>query len=277
MSDYSIRRTQPESSPSAGAGHGWPRRLLGHLNLVAIPVLLLVLWQVASMYGWVDRTALASPQDVWAALLDHLGDGSLQRSIAISLQRVVLGSALGFAVGATLGLLSGLSNWGRNLFDGSMNMLHAMPFPALLPLLMIWLGIDEGLKIGLVAIGVTYPVFINLSRAIRGIDPRFMELAKTRQVSGLALLRQVIVPGALPGLLVGVRHALSVAWLCLVFAESIAADSGIGYLMMEAKRFVRTDVIILCLVIYSLLGLAVDGAVRLIEHYALAWRREFAQ
>lgn len=276
MSDYPIGLAQTQVL-AAGTGPHWSRRLLGHLNLVAIPLLLLVLWQVASMRGWVDRTALASPLDVWAALLDHMHDGSLQRSIAISLQRVILGSVLGFAVGGSLGLLSGLSNWGRNLFDGSMNMLHAMPFPALLPLLMIWLGIDEGLKVGLVAIGVTYPIFINLSRAIRGIDPRFMELAKTRNVRGLALLRQVILPGALPGLLVGVRHALSVAWLCLVFAESIAADSGIGYLMMEAKRFVRTDVIILCLVIYSLLGLAVDGGVRLIEHYALAWRREFAE
>lgn len=268
------------SSPRQRRGSGviwrWLRAAAAKANLFVIPLLLLVLWQLSAQSGWVPSGLLASPTEVWHACVEHFADGSLSSSILVSLRRVFLGSILGISIGLVLGLFSGLSRLGRDLFDGPMNMLHAMPFPALLPLLMIWLGIDESLKVGLVAIGVVFPIFINFSRGIRGIDPRYLELAKTRGVTGRELFRCVIFPGALPSLLVGLRYALAVAWLCLVFAETIATDSGIGYMMMEAKRFIRTDTIILCLVIYSILGLAIDAAVRLVEYRLLPWRRDFA-
>lgn len=191
------------------------------------------------------------------------------------MRRVLLGSLIGVGAAVLLGTFSGLYRLGQDLLDGPMLMIQAMPFPGLVPLLMVWMGIGETIKVGLVAIGAFFPVYINVARGIRGLDPRLRELAITRGVGRWQMIRHIVLPGVLPQFLVGLRFSLAIAWLCLIFGETIAANSGIGYMMMQAQTFNETNVIVLGLVIYAILGLAVDQFVRLLEWKLLPWQREF--
>lgn len=242
------------------------------LSLVAI---LLLLWQGASWFGWLDVQTLASPAEVWAAAARLWHSGELLPSIAISLWRVVQGLLIGVSIGGVLGLIAGLSRAGEDVVDTPLQMLRALPFLGLLPLLIVWLGIGEGIKVGMAAIGVVFPIYLNLSKGIRAVDHRYAELAQTCGVGWPGLVRWIILPGAWPAFLVGLRFSLGIAWLSLVVTESVNAESGIGYLIQQGQQFLQTDVIILGLVIYALLGLAMEALVRLIEWRTLRWRVEF--
>jgi sulfonate transport system permease protein len=242
---------------------------------VAVPLLVLLLWQVASWSGWIDSSTLASPIQVAEAGRRLWSSGDLLPSILVSLRRVFIGLAIGVGIGTVLGLVAGLSRVGEEVVDAPLQMLRTLPFLGLLPLLIVWLGIGEGIKIGLVVIGVIFPVYLNLHKGIRAVDPRFAELSKACGVGRWGVIRQVILPGALPAFLVGLRFSLGIAWLSLVVAETVNADQGIGYLIMQGQQYLETDVIVLGLVIYALLGLLIEGLVRLIEWRTLRWRREF--
>ena len=240
-----------------------------------MPVALIIIWQLASTAGLLTRETLASPADVFDAGRHLLDDGQLIPSILVSLRRVVIGLAIGITAGTVLGLVAGLSPVGEELVDAPLQMLRALPFLGLLPLLIVWLGIGEGIKIGLVAIGVVFPIYLNLHKGIRGVDPRFAELSRACGVGRWGVIRKIVLPGALPSFLVGLRFSLGIAWLSLVVAETVNADQGIGYLISQGEQYLQTNVIVLGLVIYALLGLAMEGIVRLIEWRALPWRREF--
>jgi sulfonate transport system permease protein len=240
-----------------------------------VVAILLVLWQAASWFGLLNAQTLASPAEVWAAGVQLLQSGELLPSIWVSLRRVVEGLLIGVSIGSVLGLIAGLSRVGEEIIDAPLQMLRALPFLGLLPLLIVWLGIGEGIKVGLVAIGVVFPIYLNLSKGIRAVDHRYAELARTCGVGRRGLLRWIILPGALPAFLVGLRFSLGIAWLSLVVSESINAQAGIGYLIQQGQQFLQTDVIVLGLVIYALLGLFMEGFVRLIEWRALRWRVEF--
>jgi sulfonate transport system permease protein len=242
------------------------------LSLVAIA---LVIWQSASWVGWLDVQTLASPAEVWAAAVRLWHSGELFPSIRISLWRVVQGLLIGVSIGGVLGLIAGLSRIGEEIVDTPLQMLRALPFLGLLPLLIVWLGIGEGIKVGMAAIGVVFPIYLNLSKGIRAVDHRYAELAQTCGVGWRGLVRWIILPGAWPAFLVGLRFSLGIAWLSLVVTESVNAESGIGYLIQQGQQFLQTDVIILGLVIYALLGLAMEALVRLIEWRTLRWRVEF--
>jgi sulfonate transport system permease protein len=250
-------------------------RVPGLARRAAAPLLLIVLWQVASWVGWISSSTLASPVEVWHAFTTSLSDGQLVPSILVSLRRVVIGLAIGVSIGTVLGLAAGLSRLGEELVDAPVQMLRALPFLGLMPLLIVWLGIGEGVKIGLVVIGVIFPIYLNLHKGIRGVDPRFAELSKACGVGRWGMIRRVVLPGALPSFLVGLRFALGIAWLSLVIGETVNADQGIGYLIMQGQQYLETDVIVMGLVIYALLGLILEGIVRFIEWRALPWRREF--
>jgi sulfonate transport system permease protein len=265
-----------ERSPATA--HRRARTLLsraGRRSLV--PLALVGLWQLASARGWVDESTLASPSAVWHVFRDLLTTGELWSNVTVSLRRVVVGLAIGVSIGSFFGLVAGLSRVGEELVDAPLQMLRTLPFLGLLPLLLVWLGIGENLKIGLVVIGVIFPVYLNLHKGIRGVDPRFGELAESYEVGRWRLIRTVILPGALPSFLVGLRYALGIAWLSLVVGETVNADRGIGYLMMRGREYMQTDVILLGLFIYALLGLAMEAIVRLIEWRVLSWRREFVR
>ncbi len=253
--------------------HG--RRAAGIARRAAVPIALVLLWQVASWAGWLDPSTLASPVQVWNAFTESWSSGELWPSILTSLRRVVIGLAIGVSIGTVLGLVAGLSRIGEEFVDAPLQMLRALPFLGLMPLLIVWLGIGEGVKVGLVVIGVIFPVYLNLHKGIRGVDPRFAELSRACGVGRWGVIRNVILPGALPSFLVGLRFSLGIAWLSLVIAETVNADKGIGYLIMQGQQYLQTDVIVMGLVIYALLGLLMEGVVRLIEWRSLPWRKEF--
>lgn len=245
--------------------HLRPGRLLG-------PALLLLAWFVVTGLGWVDERTLPAPGAVWEAASDLAGTGSLQEHLGISLRRAMAGLVLGVVAGTALAVVSGLSRWGERLVDANMQMLRAMPILALVPLAIVWFGIGEEVKVLLVALGVTFPMYLNTHAAIRAVDSRYIDLSHTLGLGRLALVTKVVLPGALPGWFTGLRFAASIAWLVLVVSEQINASSGIGFLMTQARSISATDVIVVGLVIYALLGLLSDTLVRFFERKALSWR-----
>jgi len=264
-------RVTPLVDVAAGAA---PRRRVprGARRLVG-PIALVAVWQVLSTTGVLDRTTLAAPSDAWSAGVDLVARGELQNHLWTSLQRVLWGLALGVSAGTGLAVAAGTSRFGDDILDSTMQVLRAIPVLALTPLLILWLGIQEEPKIAMVAIAVTFPVYLNTHGAIRGVDGKLVEAARTFGVRRWELIKDVILPGALPGFLVGLRYAFSISWLVLVISEQINATSGIGYLMNEARGAFRTDVIVVGLVIYGVLGLVSDGIVRFLEGSLLSWRR----
>ncbi|WP_131769257.1 ABC transporter permease subunit [Candidatus Protofrankia datiscae] len=247
----------------------WIRRPVG-------PLLLLLLWQIASWSGSTSTDLLASPWTVVTTFADLVSSGELPKAIAVSLRRAGSGVLLGGSVGILLALIAGLFRLGEDLIDASVQMIRTVPFVGLIPLFIIWFGIGETPKIALVAFGVTFPLYINTYAGIRNVDSDLVEAARTVGLTRLGLIRHVIVPGALPNVLVGLRFSLAISWLALIFAEQINANRGLGQLMNDAQEFQRTDIIVVCLVVYAFLGLTVDAIVRLLERMLLSWRPAFS-
>lgn len=248
-----------------------PRGLSKSLGAIA----LITLWWVGTGYGWISEDLFPGPRTMLATLADLIGSGELLGALTLSLQRVAVGFGFGFVTGVGLALISGLFRLGEDLVDAPMQMARTLPWAGLVPLLIIWLGIDETPKITLVAFAVTFPLYINTFAGIRNVDRTLVEAARTLAFGRSALIFQVILPGALPSLLVGLRYSLGSAWLALVFAETVNAQGGLGYLITHAREVYRVDIIILCLVIYALLGLGADLVVRLLEKVLLRWRQNF--
>ncbi|WP_338497949.1 ABC transporter permease [Streptomyces sp. SJL17-4] len=259
----------PARSPGRGpAVPRWLRRTVG-------PVLLLALWQTLSSTGVLPAEALASPGTIARAGGGLIGDGTLPAAMGVSLRRVAAGLLIGGIVGIALALLSGLSRLGEDLVDAPVQMLRTVPWVGLIPLLIIWLGIGEAPKVALIALGVAFHLYLNVYAGIRGVDAQLVEAGQSLGLGRWGLVRHVVLPGALPGAMTGLRYSLATAWLALVFGESINADAGIGFLMNQAREFFRTDVIVVCLVVYAFLGLLADAVVRTLERLLLQWRPTF--
>jgi sulfonate transport system permease protein len=235
-------------------------------------VALLLVWQVASASGALDPKTLAAPSDILSTAWDLTVSGDLPQAILVSLRRATLGLILGVAAAVALGSIAGLSRRGDALVDPPMQMVRTLPLFGLVPLFILWFGIGESSKIALVALGVVIPLYLNLVAALRGIDRDLYEVADTVKLSRRERVRHILLPGALPGALVGFRQSLGVAWLALVVAEQVNADSGLGFLINNARDFLQTDVIVVGLLAYAALGLITDALVRALERRALAWR-----
>ncbi|MDQ0145500.1 MULTISPECIES: ABC transporter permease [Pseudarthrobacter] len=240
------------------------------------PSALLLLWTAASATGALDPRILSEPWTVVATAGELIADGRLQENLAISAQRAGLGMFFGILVGAVLALLSGLSRIGEALIDGPVQIKRAIPGLALIPLLILWFGIDETMKVLTITLGVFVPVYLQTHAGLRGIDLRFVELARTVGLGRAGFIRKVVLPGALPGFFLGLRFAVTGAWVSLVVVEQINATSGIGYMMELARTYGQTNIIILGLAVYGILGLLSDGIVRFIERKALSWQRTLA-
>ncbi len=260
----------PTSDPASSSSRrlGLPR---GVERLVGV-VILVALWEFAARIGWLSPKTLAGPSTVLTAGWDLARDGTLGSALWASLQRVLWGLGIGITAGTVLALLSGLTRAGEDLIDSNVQMLRFVPIIALQPLLILWLGIGESTKIGLIVLGVAFPVYVNTVAAVRSIPPGFHELADVVRLSRGARLRRVVLPGALPGFIVGLRLATSIAWILLVFAEQMNASSGLGYLMIRAQTFFQSDVIVVCLVVYAVFGLISDALVRFTEGRLLQWQ-----
>lgn len=240
------------------------------------PLLLLLLWTLASATGLLDPRILSEPWTVVSTAVDLTVDGRLQEHLGVSARRVGAGLAIGVAVGLVLALVSGLSRWGEAILDGPVQIKRAVPALALLPLLILWFGIGEEMKVLTITLGVLVPIYIHTHNGLRTIDHRYVELAESVGLGRAAFVRRVVLPGALPGFLLGLRFAVVAAWLSLVVVEQINSTSGIGYMMDLARTYGQTDVIVVGLVLYGLLGLLSDGAVRLAQRRLLSWRRTLA-
>ncbi|MEV1320970.1 ABC transporter permease [Micromonospora arborensis] len=277
MTATTLTRPRPAATVPAGR----PRRRLKPGRPIPFgaaigPLLLLTVWAAGSAAGWLDPRTLSAPWTVVTTAGDLIADGRLQDNLAISAQRAGLGLVIGTVIGTVLALLAGLSRWGEAILDGPIQIKRAIPALALIPLLVLWFGIGEQMKIITITLGVFVPVYIHTHNGLRTIDTRYVELGESLRLRRTTFIRRIVLPGALPGFLLGMRFAVVGAWLSLVVVEQINSTSGIGYMMELAREYGQTDVIIVGLVLYGLLGLLSDGAVRLAQRRALSWRRTMA-
>ena len=236
------------------------------------PLLFLLLWELGSRCGLIPERTLAAPSTVLSTMLDMALSGELSNNLWVSFLRVAIGLAIGISIGVVLALIAGLSRQGEVAVDPIMQIKRTIPTLALTPLFIVWFGIGETPKIALIAFASIFPVYLNLYSGIRSVDVRLLEGARSFGLSRAEQIWHVILPGALPSLLVGLRYSLSVAILVLVVAEQINASAGLGYLINNARDFMRTDIIVVCLMVYAVLGLAADALVRAVENRALVWR-----
>jgi sulfonate transport system permease protein len=266
---------QAESLSGPSAGLAWDWFLRSRWTVLGGPLLLFVVWQLAVTVGHVPATKLPAPATVISALGHLISSGQLGAALAVSARRVVLGLLLGTAIGSLLALGSGLTALGERLIDPVMHMFRTMPVLALLPVFVVWFGIGEQAKVLVIAWAVVFPIYINLFAGIKGVDPKLLEAGKVLGLRRLGQIRHVILPGATPQFLTGLRMAMGVSWLVLVAAEEINATSGLGFLISNASSLEQTDVIFAVVLVYSLLGVLSDLIVRLIERWALAWRSSY--
>ena len=236
------------------------------------PLVLLLGWQVVSASGLVSSRTLPPPTAVWAAALEVARNGQLGDGLGVSLRRMVLGFVVGAVLGAALGVVAGLLRWGDAVVDPVLQMVRNVPLFGLIPLLILWFGIGELPKLVLIALAAGLPIYINVHAGIRQADPQLVEATTVLGYGRGERLWHVILPGAAPYTLVGVRLGVASAWLALVVAETIAADSGVGYMINNARDFLRTDIVIVGLLVYALVGLLMDTLVRLLERWVLRWR-----
>jgi sulfonate transport system permease protein len=268
------------SEPGQPTGRRLPgRRRAKALRLIS-PLAVLAGWQLISGLGLVSATKLPPPTQIWSTVVtlvttDQPAYGTLQGALAVSLERVAVGFAVGGTIGLVLAFMAGLSRFGENSVDPLMQMLRTLPLFGLIPVFIVWFGIGEAPKIILIAIGTAIPLYLNAFAGIRNVDPRLGELARVLHLSRRELVTQIVLPGAMPQILVGLRQSLGVAWLALVVAEQVNANAGLGFMISQATQFLRNDVIIVALLVYCVLGLITDWLVRMLEGRALRWRRNF--
>jgi sulfonate transport system permease protein len=257
---------------SGGPAREIARRMAAPLGIYTVPVLVVVIWQVASWRGWTSEAFAASPVQIYRAGVQLWQDGLLGPDLASSLTRAGTGLSIGLSVGVVAAIVAGLWRAGEQAFNGVVQILNTIPLLALLPLMIVWFGIGEESKVLLIALGAGVPIYLNLFAAIRGVDQGLVEMARAAGAGRWRLIRRLLLPGSLPGFLVGLRFALAYSVLGLVAAEQVNASSGIGFMINQAQTYERVDQIYLGIVIYAILGLAADQIVRVFERVLLTWR-----
>jgi sulfonate transport system permease protein len=240
-----------------------------------VPLAVILGWEIASRTGWLSSRILPEPLAVAVAFRDLLKSGELLRDVAISTGRALGGLAIGGGLGLALGLLTGTFRTAETLLDTTLQMVRNVPPLALIPLVILWFGIDESAKLFLVSIGVFFPIYLNTYHGIRSVDAGLVEMARSYGLSGWPLYREVILPGALPSILVGLRFSLGLMWVLLIVAETISAQSGIGYMTMNAREFLQTDVVLVGVLLYALLGKLADLIARALERRCLRWHAAY--
>ena len=248
------------------------RRLRWPLGIYTTPLVILVVWEILALAGTLKPAYAPAPTDILGTTVELFRAGVLGPDLAISLQRAGIGLAIGLSVGIVAGVLGGFLRSGEYLFNGLAQILNTIPLLAVLPLMVVWFGIDELTKVLLIAFGAGVPMYLNLFSAIRGLDQRLIEMARTTGAGSVRVVTRVLVPGALPGFLVGLRFSLAYSILGLVAAETVNADSGLGFLITQAQTYLQTNKVFVGLVIYSILGLFADQFVRILERVLLRWR-----
>jgi len=243
---------------------------------VLVPLLGLGLWWLIAAIRLVPPNLLPSPAQIARTFCTLLTTQDLLGQLGVSLTRAAVGLFVGGTIGLVLGITVGLSRLGEELVDSSMQLLRTIPFIALSPLFIVWLGIGNVPKETLIALASSFPIYLNTSNGVRNVDRKMVEAARTFGLRGVRLTREVILPSALPSILTGLRYATGISVLALVAAEQIATTAGLGYLMLNAEQLVQVNVIFVCVVLYALLGIGGDLVVRGLEQILLPWRRVVA-
>jgi sulfonate transport system permease protein len=236
-----------------------------------VPLALIALWQLSASRGWLSNRVLPAPTDVISAAWTLVNSGDLWVHVKVSTGRALAGLAVGGGLGLVLGLITGTSRIAETLLDSSIQMVRNIPALALIPLVILWFGIDETAKLFLIALSVFFPIYLNTFHGIRGVDPGLIEMGRTYGLSRWQLYKQIILPGALASILVGLRFALGLMWVILIVAETISAQAGIGYLTMNAREFLQTDIVLVGILLYALLGKLADVFAKGLERYWLRW------
>jgi sulfonate transport system permease protein len=240
-----------------------------------IPILVVLIWQLLVESGWLSSRILPTPTAVVRAAIQLASTGELWQSLGISAFRALMGFVIGGAIGFAIGLINGIFPVAETFLDTSVQMLRTIPHLAMIPLVILWFGIGETAKIFLVSLGVLFPIYINTYQGFRTVDPGLIEMGKIYRLSFWQLVWQIMLPSALPSILIGVRYALGLMWLTLIVAETIAADSGIGYLAMNAREFMQTDIIVFSILMYAGLGKLADTFARWLETKLLSWHSSY--
>jgi sulfonate transport system permease protein len=236
-----------------------------------VPVGLIAFWQVASSLGWLSTRVLPAPVDVIKAAWTLTASGELWTHVKVSAGRALAGLAIGGGAGLALGLLTGSVKFAETLLDSTIQMVRNIPALALIPLVILWFGIDESAKLFLISVSVFFPIYLNTFHGIRNVDPQLIEMGRTYGLTRWQLYREVILPGALSSILVGLRFSLGLMWVILIVAETISAQAGIGYLTMNAREFLQTDIVLVGILLYALLGKLADLFARGLEQWWLRW------
>lgn len=236
-----------------------------------VPLVLIALWQAASALGWLSTRVLPAPLAVVQAAWELTASGELWTHVRVSAGRALAGLAIGGGLGLLLGLLTGSLRTAETLLDSTIQMVRNIPALALIPLVILWFGIDESAKLFLISVSVFFPIYLNTFHGIRNVDPALIEMGRTYGLTRWQLYRDIILPGALSSILVGLRFSLGLMWVILIVAETISAQSGIGYLTMNAREFLQTDVVLVGILLYALLGKLADVFARALEHWWLRW------
>jgi sulfonate transport system permease protein len=280
------RPTEPSTSRAAGRGARvvfsatLPGRRRGRIRLpglvrrAGVPLLLVALWQLGGDAGWWSTAVLPSPTDVAREFGILIGNGLLPDHLLVSLRRVLIGAAVGISTGTVLGVAVGLWRPVEQAIDATLQMLRTIPFLVILPLFILWFGVDELPKVLIIAIGTALPMYLNTSSGVRAVDPKLLEMGEQFGLNRPRLIRAVVLPGAMPSILTGLRYSLGISWLALVVAEQINAQQGLGFLISNAQALFQTEIIMVIVVVYALLGLATDLLVRFAESRLLRWRHD---
>jgi sulfonate transport system permease protein len=240
-----------------------------------VPFIVLLIWEISSRTGLLSSRILPAPSSVVFTAFRLATTGELFQHMGISAARAVSGFIIGGGIGFILGLFTGFSRIAEQLLDSSLQMLRTIPNLALIPLVILWFGIGDQARLFLVSIGVFFPIYLNTYHGIRSVDPGLIEMGRVYGLKTPQLLWEIVFPGALPSILIGVRFSLGIMWLSLIVAEQIAADSGIGYMAMNAREFMQTDVVVLSIVIYALLGKLANSIAKALETKFLSWNPNY--
>jgi sulfonate transport system permease protein len=236
-----------------------------------VPLALLGLWHISATLGWLSNRVLPAPLDVGSAAWTLAQSGELWTHVKVSSARALTGLAIGGGLGLLLGLLTGSVRVFETLLDSTIQMVRNIPALAMIPLVILWFGIDESAKLFLISVSVFFPIYLNTFHGIRNVDPGLIEMGRTYGLSRWGLYTQIVLPGALSSILVGLRFSLGLMWVILIVAETISAQAGIGYLTMNAREFLQTDIVLVGILLYALLGKLADVFARGLERWWLRW------